>query len=400
MITKETIYLAYRDWCSAMRKARPLEQQAFLNELRRMSAQEADFPLIVRKTNKFNGWQYVGPVAPATTVTNTHLQQRGIPCAGVFVIAFSTVRHVRDNRPVTDTKPSWKSFADFLEGQSKRPGIDKGRTLCVCPAIYDDGVIRAKSRVVGWNWFAADIDNKEGNQPHSTIEAVTEKMRAQDAPFVIYTTTSHKSDGHCFRLMFPLDRLVEREEFAEVWASFAQWLGCVDVKTKDESRLFIAPRAWPGAEFHRHDAGEPVCVDLIKLTNPVVVPARASKTLTSAFIDTSGLKLPCPSQISLHGDFVTNESLSKACTGAPGTRMFPFMVRTGVRALLKGYAISADDLASIGFQFATSIGRDTSDIDHDAENAHAAAVSRYAELMAERVEKQCPVKEKLKKWKK
>lgn len=315
------------------------------------------------------------------------------------MIAYSTVRNVRDNRPVTDALPSWQAFADYLEGESKRPGIDKAKTLCVSPAIYDGGVIRAKHRVAGWQWFAADIDNKGENEPHATIEAVAEKMIAQGSPFIIYTTSSHTPEAHRFRLMFPLDRLVEREEHAEVWACVAQWLGCLDPATKDESRLFVAPRAWSGAEFFRCDDGEPVNVDLIKLANPVVVPVRASRKLTSAFLDTSGLKTPCPSQVSLHGDFVTAESLTKASTGAQGTRMFPFLVRTGTRALLKGYAITADDLATIGRQFASSIGRDTSDVDHDAENAHRAAVARYAEVKATRVEKLDPLAAKFAKWK-
>jgi hypothetical protein len=68
VVTKERVYLAYRDWCSAMRKAKPLEQQSFINELRRMSAQEPDFPLVQRKTNRFNGWVYTGPIAEATKV--------------------------------------------------------------------------------------------------------------------------------------------------------------------------------------------------------------------------------------------------------------------------------------------------------------------------------------------
>ncbi|RDE06793.1 hypothetical protein [Sphingomonas aracearum] len=90
---------------------------------------------------------------------------------------------------------------------------------------------------------------------------------------------------------------------------------------------------------------------------------------------------------------------AKASTGAQGTRMFPFLVRTGTRALLKGYAITADDLATIGRQFASSIGRDTSDVDHDAENAHRAAVARYAEVKATRVEKLDPLAAKFAKWK-
>jgi hypothetical protein len=71
VIAKDEIYLAYRDWCAVMRKKAALEQAGFLSELRRMSSQEPGFPIQPKKTNKMNGWQYVGPVAQATKVTNT-----------------------------------------------------------------------------------------------------------------------------------------------------------------------------------------------------------------------------------------------------------------------------------------------------------------------------------------
>lgn len=66
VMKKDFIFLAYRDWCAAMRKSKPLEQNGFLAELRRMSQQEAGFPLQPKKTNKCNGWHYSGPQAPAT----------------------------------------------------------------------------------------------------------------------------------------------------------------------------------------------------------------------------------------------------------------------------------------------------------------------------------------------
>lgn len=315
------------------------------------------------------------------------------------MIRYSTFRNVADRQTIMHSAPSWSAFADYLEGQAKRPGIDKLKTLCVSPAIYPAGATRAKRNVEGWQWFGADIDAKPGADIQPTIEGVAEKMFAQECPFVIYTTSSHTPEYHRLRLMFPLDRMVMADEHAEVWASVAQWFGCLDPATKDESRLFVAPRLWPGDPlFFRHDAGEPVCVDLIKMAHPVAIPVRASRKLTSAFLDTSGMKTPDFTQVSLHGDFVTPQSLGTAMSGEKGTRMFPFLVRTGLRALHKGFAITADDLASIGREFASSVGRDTSDVDHDAENAHQSAVSLYAQHKATRVEKLDPVGARIAGW--
>jgi hypothetical protein len=315
------------------------------------------------------------------------------------MIRFSTFANIRDNRPKMNALPSWEAFADYLEDQSNIEGTAKDKTLCICPATYPDGVVRAKSAVEGWQWFAADIDNKPVNEAHSTIEAVAEIMFAQNCPFVIYTTSSHTMEAHRFRLMFPMDRLVKPDEFADVWKSMAQWLGCLDAPTKDESRLFVAPRAWPGSFFFRHDGGEPVCVDMITLTNPVIVAPVASRKLTSAFLDTTGMKPVEFGDASLHGPFVTPTILGKSSSG--DGRMFRFMTAVGTRALLKGYAITADDLVSIGLEFASSIGRSADanrDIGRDAENAHRAAVSHYAEVRANQLAQQCPAMANIDKW--
>ncbi|MDG2532056.1 hypothetical protein P6144_00200 [Sphingomonas sp. HITSZ_GF] len=314
------------------------------------------------------------------------------------MIAYSTLRDVYDRYPVMHLAQDWTTFADYLEGQSAQCGRDKTRTLCISPAIYDDGVIRAKRNVAGWNWFAADIDDK-GGDIRPTIDAIAEKMIEQGSPFVVYTTSSHTSRAHRFRLMFPLSRIVEAEEYPAMWATIAQWLGCLDPQTKDESRLFVAPRAWNEETiFHRCDEGDPLDIDLMMLLHPVTIAPRPSRKLTSAYMDLSGFRTPSPDQISLHGDLVAPESLAKACSGEKGGRLFAFLCSTGTRALLKGYAITADDLAAIGREYAHSIGRDTSDIDHDAQNAHAAAVSRYAEIKATRMERIDPLAEKFAKW--
>lgn len=313
------------------------------------------------------------------------------------MIAYSTFRNVADRHPIMNALPSWEAFADHLEAESEREGTEKLRTACISPAIYDFGATRAKANVLGWQWFAADIDNKPVNQDHSTIDAVGEKLFAENCPFVIYTTSSHSPDAHRFRVMFPLDRMIEPHEFAEVWASMAAWLGCCDAQTKDESRLFVAPRAWAGSLFFRHDEGEPVCLDLMKIANPVAIPQhKPSRRLTSAFCDMDGLRPVEYGDLSLHGPLTSPEIIARSSTG--DGRMFRFMVSTGKRALIKGYAITADDLQTIGLDFASSIGRSADanrDIGRDAENAHRAAVSAYAEWKANRVTAQCPVKKKI-----
>lgn len=67
-VTGETLYLAYRNWCTAMHRRVPLEKTGFLAELRRLSGQKPDFMFEPKRTNKFNGWKYTGPVSASTNV--------------------------------------------------------------------------------------------------------------------------------------------------------------------------------------------------------------------------------------------------------------------------------------------------------------------------------------------
>lgn len=307
---------------------------------------------------------------------------------------YSVFKGLYDNQPIMSEKPSWEALADHLQRSHRLLATiqKKDWTQCICPAVYETGALRRKANVIGWQWFAADIDNKIGDLNQTTMGDIAEKMVAENVSFVIYTTSKHTPVAHRFRLVFPLDRFVKASEFEDVWASVAHWLGCIDPQTKDESRLFIAPRTWNSqSEFYRYDGGKPLSVDLITLTNPVIRVHKPARAAHSAYFDTTGMKTPDASQVSLHGDFVSDAILLKACGAKEGERMFPLLVSVGMRALCKGYAISAEDLATIGREFATSIGRQTADIKHDAENAHAKAVSAYAQIKTESTEKLNPV---------
>lgn len=70
VLRKEELFQAYRGYCDHMRIKSPLEAQMFYAEVRRVADQEENCPFKPIKTNKFNGWAYVGPTerdeAPAS----------------------------------------------------------------------------------------------------------------------------------------------------------------------------------------------------------------------------------------------------------------------------------------------------------------------------------------------
>lgn len=308
------------------------------------------------------------------------------------MIRYSTFTSTFDNVPEPHTAPSWAAFADYLEAQSRIYGHPsrKGRTPCVCPAVYREP-LRRKANVSAWDWFAADIDNKSGNQPDSDMLACVEKCEALGLPFVLYTTTSSADHAQCFRLMFPLSRSVAAGEFASVWGSIATWLGCVDRQTKDESRLFVAPRKWDGADNHffRFDDGVALDVDAMLWQYPVAAAHAPRRAAKGTFALPPGLK-PLPAPLGLYSDLVTTPALTRAQTGEKGGRMFAFMVSVATRGLLKGYEITVDDLVGLGGELAATMNRQTHDIVHDATNALARAVDVYGERKAADFEKIAP----------
>lgn len=296
--------------------------------------------------------------------------------------ALSVFAGVHDNRPAAGVFDTWEDFADVLKEQAAIPAdpADKCATLCLSPATYPPGELRRKAQAIDWNWFAADIDNKAGNRDGSTIVDIMLKCERENLPFVIYTTTSSRTDAECFRLMFPLAGPISAADFPDTWAAIAAWLGCVDPQTKDISRLFVAPRRWQEADnqFLRSDVGEPLDVGAILFAHPATAKRRATKP--SAFANISGLKPIPPGQASLWGDIVSPDAVAKAQASPSGGRMFSFLVSTATRSMLMGFEITSNELADIGHELAATLNRPTLDIDGDAENALRYAMSGYAEI--------------------
>ena len=279
----------------------------------------------------------------------------------------------------------WAVFVDLMREQSKvvaeptRHG--KERSLCVSPAIYLDGATRAKDAVAGWDWFSADIDNKEGNRPGAMIEDIVDAMTAFDSPFIIYTTASHQPEAQCFRLMFPLDRTVVAGEFDSVWRSFASGFGCFDEQTKDISRLFIAPRSWEGRDnrFLSRTDGRPICVDSIVAAYPAPVEMRIDPTFLAMAREIGQRHRHSDDLTDLNNSpIISRRAVETAIAGAHGGRMFRFLCSVACSARQQGYALDEYDLRIIGAEMASRMGRRANgDLDHDVHNA-----IRYADRTA------------------
>ena len=308
------------------------------------------------------------------------------------MIRLSTVDSVTDRRPLMFGEIKWAAFVDLMREQSEIAAeptkLGKEGTLCVSPAIYSHAAYRGKAAVAGWDWFSADIDNKRGNRLGATIEDMADVMAAFDAPFVIYTTASHKPEAQCFRLMFPLDRMILAGEFDSVWRSFASGFGCFDEQTKDISRLFIAPRSWAGRanRFLSRSDGKPICVDSIVTAFPAPVEAKADPILLTMAREMD--QRLCHRHGGDLTDFNTSPIISRravesAISGTPGGRMFRFLCSVACSARQQGYALDEYDLRIIGADMAHQLGRRANgDLAHDVRNAIRYADRTVVEVRA------------------
>lgn len=299
----------------------------------------------------------------------------------------SIFKNVHDKRPGAIPTVSFAELVEALTAEAfEADPQDKTEQTCISPAVYPPGATRGKAAALSWDWFAADVDNKGGNLPGSTIDEITRVMRGLNAPWLIYTTASSRPDAECFRLMFPIDRPILHDEFDAVWQAFAQMLP-MDAATKDISRIFIVPRRWNDrqnrVEFELE--GEPVSVDQIvqrfptpKPKLPTVVTPSPPSTFATRTAGATKFEQP-----SLGASYVPPQAIDEALSAPPGGRMYRFMVRVAFRALRKGYDITAYELEVIGTELAMMLGRGRDDIRHDAESAHRFAAHCYIEDRAD-----------------
>lgn len=303
------------------------------------------------------------------------------------MIEGSLFQNVHDTRPNALPPVAFDELVGALVSECyEADPADKTEQTCISPATYGAGATRSKVAARSWNWFAADIDNKLGNQPGSTISAITGIMNGLNAPWLIYTTASSTPQAECFRVMFPVDRPILAAEFGAVWQSFSQLLP-MDPQTKDISRLFIVPRQWANRANridYRLD-GDPVSVDQIvqRFPAPVpppILPATARPTPATLPLTRGGKSYVQPT---LAAPFVPQRAIDEAMAAAPGGRMYRFLLRVAFRALHMGYEITSCDLEAIGHELATWMGRGHSDIRRDASSAHRYARQQYVEDRAD-----------------
>ncbi len=303
------------------------------------------------------------------------------------MIKASKFDNVRDNLPKNVSFESFNQLVDKMVAEivTASPS-DKVNQVCISPALYENGTRRAKKNAISWNWFAADIDNKDSNIVGSRIQDVQNIMKKAQCPYFIYTTASHTEDSHRFRLMFPIDRAVSSVEFEMVWHSFNRMLPMMDAQTKDISRLFIVPRHWVGRTFQseRELNGQPIKVDdlLVRYPPPPVSVPTPKTTIAATPRHTPTERVKPAEVAALRAPYVPAGAVEEAMSASPGGRMYRFLLKVAHNANDLGYGLDVSELQHLGEGLAALMKRHTDDIAHDAKNALNTANQKQADKLA------------------
>lgn len=150
-----------------------------------------------------------------------------------LTIPVAVFQHKEDRHPVRHDL-EWPVLAERLCKYDERQTKD-GRAWS--PVTYRPGTTRGQANVEQVHALVLDID-------HNDIP--TDLLGGLE--YVAHTTFSHTPDDPRWRVVLPLTRPVEGEDWPNFWLrANAYFGGCVDPQTKDRSRIFFLPSCRPEA---------------------------------------------------------------------------------------------------------------------------------------------------------
>ena len=152
-----------------------------------------------------------------------------------------TVLRVNGARCAVGRVEHWTREDLEWELTTPRPARSKLDAPGWLPVRMRPGKTRRKSCNVAEVWaLVCDLDDDVDGW-----ESLVARVKATGRRAILHTTWSHTPEAPRARVVFPLDRAVSAEQWAEVWESGAAWAqswgAVVDGKCKDPARLYFLP---------------------------------------------------------------------------------------------------------------------------------------------------------------
>ena len=223
----------------------------------------------------------------------------------------------------------------------------------ISPAIYKPDTTRANENVLAWGGFGiVDVDDFSGD-----IKEIEKKYETYK--YVCYSTASSSVNSPKFRLVFPLNKFIDKTDIKHFWYALNKEIGDIaDAQTKDLSRMYYVPSKYKNSFnfIFSHD-GEIMDPDEIMAKHKYIVPSEnfydrlpdaikkglmehRKGQLTNTDISWTGYK-DCP--------FVNQKKIQhyKGLNEGWYYAMYQLMVSIAGNAITKGYPITAKEIEFI-----------------------------------------------------
>lgn len=272
------------------------------------------------------------------------------------------------------TLGSYDAFEDMLYGLAKQPGykpkkderFNPAASPLISPAIFNKGDLRRNVNVKCWGgWAALDVDEYE-----STFDKALESFR--DIRFTCYSSASSTKEKPKFRVVIPLSENVQAVDIRHFWYSLSKEFNSLgDPQTKDLSRMYYVPAQYPGAyNFIVSNKTAPILSVYELLKKYDYAREKLSKSFTSQMPEAIQKKVAAYRKERLNNTsykwsglndcpFVNKDLVIryKTITGTGWYRaMFSLMLSIASTAMLKGYPITANEIAKLCKELDDSTG--------------------------------------------
>lgn len=204
-----------------------------------------------------------------------------------ILVRFTEFPSADSKRGATEVEVPWGVFVESLQTQGFLRPETKNETPLLIPATFrptDDGKIeKDKKHVQAVSMAVIDCDGqkkpgekKAKGMTEEEVELLFDRIREEKLDAFVYSSYSHaaawkKHKRSKLRVIFPLSRPVDREEWPIFWTAFNGIMASLgDPQCKDQTRGYFEPsipKDLPKEEeellLMHHFEGEPVEVDYV-----------------------------------------------------------------------------------------------------------------------------------------